>query len=224
MYHFSEEAFAGHLQCRQLEEIVAAVLQYHTVQAFALSHVDQRPAVFQGIGGRHFDSHMLAVLHGIEGHRYMVLPVGAYIYEVDIRIFAQLLEGFHAAGIFRSRREAALRKVFLRCLDAVRLDVADGRDFHPGDISIADDSVAAPHAESYEPHPDSFHRGYSQPQHVGLSRCAGRRRSHYRTLVVESVSVFCLVSRAASAENCKYDYQKSRSFTHGQSMFKLSQI
>ena len=101
MKHLAEESLLRHVQGRDLEEVVDAVLQHHTMQAGALAGVDELPYFLQGHGGRHLDGHVLAVFHGVECQGNVVYPVGGNIDEVDVLPIAHGLVSLGAAAISR---------------------------------------------------------------------------------------------------------------------------
>ena len=187
--HFAEQAFAGHLKGGQLEEIVAAVLEDHTVKAGLLSHIDQCPAVLQRVGRRHFYGCVLSVLHSIKGHRHVMLPVRAYIHQVHVRVLAEFLVGLQVACILSSGWKTTLGKVILGCLDTVRLDIADGSDFHAWDVGITYYSIAAPHSEPHETHADGIHRRDCQAEDIGLPFRPVRHGSDYGPVGIDLVTV-----------------------------------
>ena len=65
----AEEPVLRHVERRELEEVIDAVLEHHAVALPLLGRVDQLPALLERRGGRHLDGHMLALLHGVDRHR-----------------------------------------------------------------------------------------------------------------------------------------------------------
>jgi hypothetical protein len=65
------------------------------VLAGFLGGVDELPALVEILGGRNFHGDILALLHGIDSHRHMVVPVGSDIYEIYVWTPAQ----FHPRGV-----------------------------------------------------------------------------------------------------------------------------
>ena len=61
--------------------------------ARTLRGVDQLPALGHVDRGGNLHGHVLAVLHGVNGQRHVIHPVGSYIYKVYVVALAQLLIG-----------------------------------------------------------------------------------------------------------------------------------
>ena len=69
---FTKHTLLCHIQRRQFEEIIHAILQHHAMQLFLLCHINQRPNFLHVHGGRHLDRHVLPMFHGIQRHRGMM--------------------------------------------------------------------------------------------------------------------------------------------------------
>ena len=66
--NLTENVVLSHIQNREFEEIVDAVLEHHTVLASALRSVYELPQLLQSEGCWHLYNHVLATLHCIERH------------------------------------------------------------------------------------------------------------------------------------------------------------
>ena len=75
MDDLAEKPLLSHVQGRELEEIIDAVLQHHAMQTLAFRHIDEGPDFVEGRGRRYLYRHVLAMLHCIESHGRMSLPV-----------------------------------------------------------------------------------------------------------------------------------------------------
>ena len=162
-----------HVERRQFEEIVNAVLEHHAVAPGLLGGVDQLPALVERHGCGNLDGHMLAVLHGVDGHRHMQLPRGADVHQVDVVALAELFPPLLAA--VRSRcGEIVFRENLLRLLDPLGIEVAERLDFDPVDMGETLHRTGAAHAQSDESDPHDRNRVDSQPQHRMLALGTGR--------------------------------------------------
>ena len=147
---FAKEALLGHVEGGQLEEVVTAVFEHHAVALGLFGHVDKLPALRNGGGGRHFHGNMFALLHGVDGHRDVHLPVGADVDEVDVVALAEFHPSF-TSGIGNGAGQAFLFKdVGLDFLDTVGLNVAQGDNSHAIDVGHTVDGIGTAHTEADE--------------------------------------------------------------------------
>jgi hypothetical protein len=91
--HLAEETLLGHVEGVHLKEVVNAVLKHHAVELLLLGLVDKRPDFLEAGGSGHLDSGVLAVVHCVEGHGSVCLPVGDNIHEVYVVTLAELFPG-----------------------------------------------------------------------------------------------------------------------------------
>jgi len=68
--------------------VIAAVFCHEEVSACMLHRINELPALLGGLGCRHFYDDVLAAVHGFYGYWGVALPVGAYIYNVEVGILA----------------------------------------------------------------------------------------------------------------------------------------
>ena len=167
--HLAEQALFGHVESCHLEKVVGAVFEHHAVTAGLFRHIDQLPTILNGCSRRHFHGHVFAVLHGINSHGHMSLPVGADVHQVDIVTLTELLIGC-LAYIFSCTGQAfGFQYFFLDLLHILRKQVAQGHNLHAVYKCHAVNSVRAAHAQTYETYAHHRHRLCCKLQHGGLT-------------------------------------------------------
>ena len=149
------------------------------MEAGLLRHVHKCPAVFQGIGRGDLDGRVLAMLHGIEGNRDVVYPVGADIDQVDVIPLAEFLESFSGAAVSGDIAVLPVSEGLLGFLHPVGFHVADCDDPGSGNAGKACDCAASPHSEAYDTYPYCLELRGHQSDHVGLPGGPCRHRSYY---------------------------------------------
>ncbi len=178
MKHLAEEALLCHVERGELEEVVDAVLQLHAVFARALGGIDEAPDLLHGHGGGHLDGYMLALLHGVNAHVGMGLPVGNDVDQVQVVAFCQLLPRVGAAGVGGGLGEACLTEDLLRHLHPLGTDIAECFDLHAGDMGETTHGTGTAHAEADEPYPHHGEGVGGELHHIGLSGRTCRRGGH----------------------------------------------
>ena len=120
---------------------------------------------------------VLALLHGVDRHRHVLLPRGDDVDEVDVAALAELFPALFAA-VSRGLGKSATREDRLRAIDPLGVKVAEGLDLDAVEMSEALHSTRTAHAQPDEAHPDRLHRSRPEPQHRFLARLARRRVEH----------------------------------------------
>lgn len=115
-----------------------------------LGGVHQLPALFERRGGGNFDSDVLAVLHGVNGHRDVQLPRGHDVHQVDVVTLAKLFPALLAAVRSRLGKSAA-HENRLRAVHALGIKVAQGFDLDAVEVREAFHSPGAAHAQPIKP-------------------------------------------------------------------------
>ena len=92
--NLTKHTVLGHVEGVHFKPVVAAVFEYHAVLAGLFRKVDEVPALFEVHGRGHFDGGVLAILHSELGYGEVVIPVGCYIYDVDVVALAEFLVAF----------------------------------------------------------------------------------------------------------------------------------
>ncbi len=187
MQDLAEQPLLGHVETRQFEEVVNAVLEHHAVTARALRGVDQLPALLDVGGGGNLDGHMLAVLHGVNGQRHMVHPVGGDVDQVDIVTLAKLFVSL-GAYVLVGRRLACIGQSLLALGYIVGLKIAQTFDLDPVDMGETVDGGRTAHAESDESYADHGNGIGGESEHRLLAGGA-RRLVEYDDAVLQFVVV-----------------------------------
>ena len=147
MDDLAEETLLGHIEARELEEVIDAVLEHHAVAARTLRGVDQLPALGHAHGGGNLHGYVLAVLHGIYCDGHMVHPVGRNIYKVYIVTLAKLLVCL-IAYIALGLGEACTLEDSLALVDIRLLKVAKSLDLDALQMRETLHGTRAAHAEA----------------------------------------------------------------------------
>ena len=174
MENVPEQSLPGHVERRQLEEVVNAVFEHHAVPLRLLGGVHQLPALFERRGGGNFDSDVLAVLHGVNGHRDVQLPRGHDVHQVDVVTLAKLFPALLAAVRSRLGKSAA-HENRLRAVHALGIKVAQGFDLDAVEVREAFHGPGTAHTQPDEAHTDRLHRRGFESQHRFLARFARGR-------------------------------------------------
>ena len=177
MQNLAEKPVARHVERRQLEKVIDAVLEHHAVALVLLGGVHQLPALLERRGGRHLDGHMLAVLHGVHGHRHVLEPRRGDIHQVDVVALAELFPALLAA-VRRRLGEAALRENPLRALHPLGIEVAERLDLHAVEVREPFHGSRTTHTQPDKAHADRLHGRRAQPEHRLLARFAFGRVEH----------------------------------------------
>ena len=123
-----ENPVANHVEKGQGLVVVALILQEHEFPAGVLHGMDQVPALLDGGGRADLDGRVLAAVHGVDGDADVGGPVGHDHHGVHVLPAVDLpvvggAEAVLAPGLFHHLSAQ---------LHPVRVDVADGGDFHVG--------------------------------------------------------------------------------------------
>ena len=153
----AEEALAGEVQDEELFFAVAAVLDDRAVALGLLRHVHELPAFVDGHRGRDLDEDVLALLHGLEGHRDVPFPGGGDVDDVDVVAGDQLLPGVLVTEVHHGFLARLLLDVLGGALGALLDDVADGDDLGERDVG-GGVHVAAATVQADEAATDLFRR------------------------------------------------------------------
>ena len=153
MNDFSEKTLLRHVEGREFEEVVHAVLDHHAVAACPFGGVDQLPALGDALRGGNFQGDVLAVFHGIDGHRDVLQPRGDDVHQVEVVALAELFPALLAA-VFIGPGHARLFEYPLVLLDPLGVKVAQRPYFHVVDESQPGDGAGTPHAQSDDADPD----------------------------------------------------------------------
>ena len=92
-----EEPQLGHVERRQLKEVVDAVFEHHAVALRPFGRVDQLPALLERHRRGDLEGHVPALLHGVDRHRGVQLPRRGDVDQVDVVAAAELLPPLLAA-------------------------------------------------------------------------------------------------------------------------------
>ena len=171
---FAEEALLRHIEGIHFEEVIHAVFEHHAVTARALRGIDEVPDFVEGHCSRHLDSHMLAMLHGIEGHGGMGLPVGGDVDQVDIVAFYELAPYRVVTGIYVGPGSACGLEVSLYATHVGSVDVAQGHDLGAGYVCEAVHGTRSAHAQADKAHAHGVERFGGIGHHVFLAGRTGR--------------------------------------------------
>ena len=174
MEDLAEEPVLGHVERRELEEVIDAVLEHHAVALVLLGGVHQLPALVERLGRRHLHGNMLAVLHGIDGHRNVLEPRRGNVDQVDVVALAELLPALLAA-VRRGGRQPVFREDLLRLLHPVGIEVAKGLDRNAVQVGETLHGARAAHAQADKAHTHGIHRCGPQTEDRLLPRLTGRR-------------------------------------------------
>ena len=169
-----EEALLCHVERREFEKVVDAVLEHHAVAARPFGGVDQLPALGDALGGGNLEGDVLAVFHGVDGHRDVLKPRRDDVHQVEVVAFAELFPTLLAA-VFVGPGCARLFENLLVLLDPFGVEVAQRPDLHVVDESQPGDGAGAPHAQPDDADPDHRNRRGGEAQHRLLAFRAFRR-------------------------------------------------
>ncbi len=170
MKYLSEKTVPGHVQRRQLEKVVNAVLQHHAVFTRTLGRVHNLPYLFQRHGCRNFTSNVLALFHRIKHHLGMVLPVRHDVYQVDVVPLAQFLPCICAPTVGGRQRKTRLIQYLLGPFDPIGMFVAQGNDLYARNVGETFHSTRTTHAQPDEAHTNRVQLRRSQTQNMRLTR------------------------------------------------------
>ena len=165
----AKESFLCHIQRVQLEEVIAAVLQNHAMQALLFRQVDELPDFIHIHSRRNLDSHVLTVFQRFLCYEEMVNPVGSDIYHIDVRPLAEFLVAVLAI-IDVGGRHGSLLQIAVAVLGALFLMVAECHDLNTGDVSPTLYGTRSAHTQSHECHAHHVHLRSHQSQ-SGLLTC-----------------------------------------------------
>ena len=143
--HFAKHALLRHVERVKLVPVVAAVLENHAVEACLLREFDELPALLEVHGTGHLNSRVLAVLQGTLGNGEVMVPVGGYIYEVDIGALAEFLVSFLAA-IDGCRRQAGITEILLTSLSTSLNIIAKSNNLSAWNVRETLDGTRSTHA------------------------------------------------------------------------------
>ena len=177
MEDITEQPLFGHVERREFEKVVDTVFEHHTMALSLLGGVHQLPALVERRGGGNLHGDVLALLHGVDRHRDVLLPRGDDVDEVDVAALAELFPALFAA-VSRGLGKSATREDRLRAIDPLGVKVAEGLDLDAVEMSEALHGARTAHAQPDEAHPDRLHRSRPEPQHRFLARLARRRVEH----------------------------------------------
>ena len=174
--YLAKDAVLRHVEGTEFKPVVAAVFKNHAVLLLLLGQVDECPALLKVHGRGHFDSRVLAVFEGALGYGEVVIPVGGYIYEVDVGTAAEFLIAF-CTRVDVGRGKANLLEVALATFGAGCFVVAEGHDLHTGNVSETGYCTGATHAKTHESHAQVLLLGADEVEHVLLA-CGALRSVH----------------------------------------------
>lgn len=80
----AEDAATVHIEGSQREPVVTTVFGHETMPLRGFRRAHQLPTVSHCGGSRHFDRHVLAAAHRLDGHSRMIAPICTYIYKVYV--------------------------------------------------------------------------------------------------------------------------------------------
>lgn len=130
MEDITEQPLFGQVERREFEKVVDTVFEHHTMALGLLGGVHQLPALVERRGGGNLHGDMLALLHGVDSHRHVLLPRGDDVDEVDVVAFAKLFPALLAAVSLRSGKSAS-REDRLCAVDPLGIKVAECFDIDP---------------------------------------------------------------------------------------------
>ena len=128
MHQLAEDALADHVEQRHLGVVVAAVFQQHQRDAGLLARAHELPAFIERRRAADLRADDFAMLHGIHGDERMRRPARHNDDRLDV------LAGVDLAIIRGAEGDDAARlaHMLLRRLNAILVDIADGRNLHVG--------------------------------------------------------------------------------------------
>ena len=170
----AEQPLFGHVERREFEEVVDAVFEHHTMPLGLFGGVHQLPALVERRGGGNLHGDVLALFHGIDGHRNVLLPRSDDVNKVDIVALAKLFPALLAA-IERRPGKPAAHEDRLRAVHALGIKVAEGFDLDAVEVREAFHGPGAAHTQPDEAHTNRLHRRGFEPQYRFLARFARGR-------------------------------------------------
>ena len=177
MEDVAEQPLFGHVERRELEEVVDAVFEHHAVAPGLLGGIHQLPAFVERRGGGNLHGDVFALLHGVDGHRDVLLPWSDDVHEIDVVAFAELFPALLTA-VSRGFGQSAAHEDRLRAVDPLGVEVAEGFDLDAVEVGEALHGARTAHAQPDEAHADGLHRSRLESQHRLLARFAGRGIEH----------------------------------------------
>ena len=208
MNHFTQHAELGHVQGSHLEKVVGAIFEHHAVFAGLFGDVDEFPAVGDRSGSRNFHGHVFAMLHGINSHLDVRLPVGADINEVDIVALAKFFICCRTNIFSGSRQSFGFQNATLNLLHILRKEVAQSHNLNAVDISHTVNGVRTTHSKADKADAYIFNRLGSKFKHTRLIISTLRLVENDK--IIFNLVVFArdtIVFTAAHHDDEKHDYR-----------------
>ena len=132
----------------KVKPVVTTVFGHETMSARTFRHFHHAATVVDSGGKRHLHRHMLSALHGLDGNRSMGVPVGTDIYQVHIRLPADLTPGL-LTGEGPRQMPSGKGKLLVGTLHRPGIDIRQTGDFTPFDIGIALEGLDATVSQTY---------------------------------------------------------------------------
>ena len=150
--HLPKESLLYHIKGCNLKVIVHTIFEHHTVAACFFTRINKRPNLIHIKRCRHFYSHVFAVLHCVECHWGVVLPVGYYINKINIRAFTKGFPSIFTARVLRHTWVTCFFNYLLGFFHHLRTDITKGGDFSPLNVHIAFHGTITAHSQTDNPH------------------------------------------------------------------------
>ena len=134
----------------------------------ALRCIYELPDLVQRSGRRHLDGCMLAMLHGIDGDRCMVNPVGSDIDQIYVIALTKLLIHLSITTVGSRLRKSGLTQNLLAALYVLRQHITQRHDLGARDVGETLYGTRSTHAQSDESHTHGIYGWGAESQHVFL--------------------------------------------------------
>ena len=207
--HFSEDTSLFHIERSHLEIVVAAVFENHTVLAGLFRQVDKAPAFVKVHCRGDFDGSVLTVFECALCYGEMMVPVGGYVDEVDVRTLAELFVSlFSIVNLCGGKTFFA--HVLLAAFSAFFFEVAECNDFHSGNVGKAHYRPRSTHAEADEAYADGFHFFVGETENMLLA--CGACRGVYNDGSLVPMPLVLVGAVCLCGGRCHTEYEQRRSY------------
>jgi len=127
-----------------------------------------------------FACYMLALVHGVDHHLSVMLPVGSDVDEIDIVTIAELLPSIFTSAIGSCCREPCFREELLSLLYTLGVQVTKSLDLYTIKMCESLHSTRTTHPETNEPYTYDLHGLVAKCKHILLTlRADGDIRFDY---------------------------------------------
>ena len=123
MKNLTEESFLSHIKGGKFKEIIDTVLKLHAMFPCPLRCLHKTPYLIKSHSCRDLNGDVLSMLHGIDTHLGVILPVCNDIYKIYVITLTKLLPCILASCVGRNLRMSGTLKALLSLLNHLRLDI-----------------------------------------------------------------------------------------------------